>query len=363
MRRRREHLPLTFLRFAIRVNIGVTEPLNLNNRSEQPKKGMVPVTDLAPILHAVRLAAVLCHEVQRHHLTHSEKTGSEPVTIADYGVQAILCRALQQSFPNDSVIAEESARQFAELVAPEERTRITQLVAAVLGESTDESEVMDWLDYGKAGTPSRRWLIDPVDGTKGFLAQRHYVIAIALLEDDQPTAAVIGAPHFYEEAQEGALLFAANGEAFIQPMRQRTAPQPLRVSARTDPQTLRALESVDKSHASFSRMEQVRAAAGMDVSLVSRMDSQEKYAHIAAGEAELYLRLPRRPGGRPHMTWDHAPGMALVTAAGGKVTDVDGSPLDFSGGRTLNNQGVIVTNGHIHDHIIEAVQKVLHSEA
>lgn len=322
--------------------------------------------DLAPLLHAVRLSAVLCKEVQRHHITRSEKTGSEPVTIADYGVQAILCRALQQAYPNDAVIAEESARQFAELVTPEDRQRITQLVAAVLGESTDEAEISAWLDHGRQpeGTVSagRRWLIDPVDGTKGFLANRHYVIALALLEDDQPTAAVIGAPHFYGEDGPGALLYAAAGVGYVQSMATGGVPQRLAVSDRVEPKHLRAMESVDKSHASFERMARVRAAAGMDVNLVQRMDSQEKYAHIAAGEAELYLRLPRRPGGRPHMTWDHAPGMALVLAAGGKVTDVDGSPLDFSSGRTLNNHGVVVTNGHIHDAIIAAVQAVLREE-
>jgi 3'(2'), 5'-bisphosphate nucleotidase len=92
---------------------------------------------------------------------------------------------------------------------------------------------------------------------------------------------------------------------------------------------------------------------------LQHLDSMEKYARIAAGDAELYLRLPRLNSTRPFMTWDHAAGTALVEAAGGVVSDVDGSPLDFSHGRTLANQGIIVSNGHIHARVIQAVQKVL----
>ena len=89
------------------------------------------------------------------------------------------------------------------------------------------------------------------------------------------------------------------------------------------------------------------------------IDSMEKYARIAAGDAELYLRLPRMGSTRPFMIWDHCAGTAIVEAAGGKVTDVDGSPLDYSGGKTLNNQGIVVSNGAVHERVIAAVQKIL----
>jgi 3'(2'), 5'-bisphosphate nucleotidase len=52
----------------------------------------------------------------------------------------------------------------------------------------------------------------------------------------------------------------------------------------------------------------------------------------------------------------------LIRAAGGVATDVDGSPLDFSTGKIINNQGIIATNGHIHTRVIEAVQKLLAEE-
>ncbi|MDX1991236.1 MAG: inositol monophosphatase family protein [bacterium] len=322
------------------------------------------MTDLAPLIQAVRLAAILCREVQRHHIIHSEKTGQEPVTIADYGVQAILCRAIQQHFPGDAIIAEESGRQFAELVAPEQRRQIVQLVAGVLGQSVEEAQLIEWLDYGSVSSSvglSRWWLIDPVDGTKGFLALRHYVIAAGLVENGEPTAAVVGAPAFTKLDERGAVFYTDGDAGYMIPMSHRPdeAPHRLRVSEQRDPMQMRALESVDKSHAAHERMAEVRDQVGMSRELVERIDSQEKYCRIAAGEAELYLRLPRQAGGRPHMAWDHGPGTALVRAAGGTVTDVDGSPMNFMQGAVLKNQGIIATNGIVHDQVVEATQRVL----
>jgi 3'(2'), 5'-bisphosphate nucleotidase len=63
------------------------------------------------------------------------------------------------------------------------------------------------------------------------------------------------------------------------------------------------------------------------------------------------------------MVWDHAPGVALVLAAGGMVTDVDGSMLDFSQGRTLPNRGMLVSNGTVHERLIQAVAELLEEEA
>lgn len=81
---------------------------------------------------------------------------------------------------------------------------------------------------------------------------------------------------------------------------------------------------------------------------------------VAAGDADVYLRLPRLRSTRPHMIWDHASGAALVEAAGGVVSDVDGSPLDFSLGNTLaRNKGVIVANRRIHQRLVDATQQVL----
>jgi len=316
------------------------------------------VIDFQPMFTAVRQAAALCKRVQEHHIMSSEKAGREPVTIADYGSQAILGRAVSLAFPDDGILAEESGAQFIEIVPEDERKAVIALLAVILGIEVRQTDVVRWLDHGQGREAERTWVIDPIDGTKGFLALRNYVIAAGVMVDHKPVAGVIGSPAYPTLDRGGAMFHAQSGAAFMQPLAGGLAKR-IKVSDRTDAESVRALESVEKSHANHERMARVREAAGLGAASLTRIDSMEKYARIAAGGAELYLRLPRIDSTRPFMAWDHAAGTALVEAAGGLVTDIDGSPLDFSGGRALANQGIIVSNGHIHARVIAAVQKVL----
>ena len=120
----------------------------------------------------------------------------------------------------------------------------------------------------------------------------------------------------------------------------------------------RFCESVEAAHS--SQDDTARVAARLRILQPPfRIDSQCKYAAVARGDASIYMRLPTRKDYEEKI-WDHAAGMAVVQEAGGRVTDVAGRDLDFSLGRTLrSNQGVVVTNGHIHDQVIEAVREVL----
>ena len=87
-----------------------------------------------------------------------------------------------------------------------------------------------------------------------------------------------------------------------------------------------------------------------------RLDSQAKYAVVARGEADVYLRLPTRADYREKI-WDHAGGVLVVEEAGGQVTDIDGLPLDFTHGRELSaNRGVVVTNGRLHDDVLRTIR-------
>lgn len=317
--------------------------------------------NLEPIFEAVRRAAVLCHEVQRHYLVENSKAEKEPVTIADYGSQALICEAISRAFPNDCVLAEESGQQFLSLVDDDQRRQIVQLISTVMGRSVTETDVVHWLDFNTGIEASRTWVIDPIDGTKGFLAMRHFAIAVGVLEAGQVTAGVMGCPG-YPGYDRGALFYAQDGKTFAEPMTGGEARQVF-ASKTTEAAQIRVLESVEKSHASHDRMERVRMAAGLTDSVLERIDSQEKYARIAAGDGELYLRLPRLNSENRHMSWDHAAGAALVYASGANVTDIDGSPLDFTHGRLLaKNQGMIVSNGVIHDRVLEAVAQVLKDE-
>lgn len=314
--------------------------------------------DFQPLFHAVRQAAVLCRRVQENYLISSDKGGHEPVTIADYGAQAILSRAISQNFPDDAIMAEEQGGQFMELVSEDLRKEVIKLIGEILGTPVTQVEVVKWLDYGQNREAANTWVIDPIDGTKGYISLRNYAIAVGLMHERKPVGGIIGAPSYPGGAQ---LFHAQSGVAYMQPLT-GGAVKRIHASLRTEATTLRALESVEKSHANHDRMQHVREVAGLGEAELIHIDSMEKYARIAAGDAELYLRLPRIGSTRPFMIWDHCAGTAIVEAAGGKVTDVDGSPLDYSSGKTLNNQGIIVSNGAIHDRIIAAIQQVLKEE-
>ena len=120
----------------------------------------------------------------------------------------------------------------------------------------------------------------------------------------------------------------------------------------------RFCESVESGHSSHSHAAQIAEKLQIKNASV-RMDSQAKYATIAQGKAEIYLRLPTRVGYEEKI-WDHAAGMLVLEEAGGIVTDVYGHKLDYTQGSTLkNNTGVIASNPKIHDEVIAAVKAVL----
>src|SRR5690606_38060532 len=116
--------------------------------------------------------------------------------------------------------------------------------------------------------------------------------------------------------------------------------QPIRVSTVSDPAQARFCESVESGHSNQSTSARIAQQLGITHAPI-RMDSQAKYAAVARGEAEIYLRLPTSADYRENI-WDHAAGALLVTEAGGRVTDIAGRPLDFTqGARLERNAGII----------------------
>ncbi|MGB7442465.1 MAG: inositol monophosphatase family protein [Coleofasciculaceae cyanobacterium] len=88
---------------------------------------------------------------------------------------------------------------------------------------------------------------------------------------------------------------------------------------------------------------------------------QAKYDVVARGEAALYIRLPssQSPNKKQNI-WDHAAGAIVVEEAGGKVTDMLGKPLDFAcGSKLYNNQGIVASNGLIHQAVLAVVSERL----
>ncbi|MBL8130917.1 MAG: hypothetical protein JNL42_03595 [Anaerolineae bacterium] len=312
--------------------------------------------DLNPILNAVRLSAAATRRIRDVGMGARDKGLHDPVTLADYASQVILCRAVAQAYPDDALMGEERAAVFDSTLDAAGHESIARFVSETLDETLTVDQCRAWLEHGRDRDPARLWLIDPVDGTKGYIAGRRYAIAVALLVEGLPVAGVIGAPD--PTARDGGLICYGQGTiACIQPMSGGRAER-IAVTAQADPRKWRAVESFDRSHGNFSRAAHVYNALGIAPSRVGQYDSQIKYAMLAAGDAELFLRFPRDDQW-VNLAWDHAPGTALLQAAGGVITDLEGALIDFSTGAQLTARGMVATNGMIHDRVLEAVQEVL----
>lgn len=314
------------------------------------------MTDLTPLIPAVRQAVELCRRVQQSRFVRNDKGVNDPVTIADYGAQVILLRAIRQHFPDDGILSEEQGEQFMTLLSDDQRSEIAVLLGDVLGEPVAVDQIPAWLDHNRGVETPRMWCVDPVDGTKGFINMRHYTIAVGVLQQGAPVDALMGCPGHPSDDGRGVLFYTRAGAAYREPL-DGGEPTRLRVSPRTDMATVQVVGSVEWAHTDFETMARIYERLGIPEANVQQVDSQEKYGHVAGGMADLYFRLPRSASDRMWI-WDHAAGTALVVAAGGRVTDLGGQPIDFSQGRKLPNDGVVVTNGHIHHRVVETIRAV-----
>ena len=317
-------------------------------------------------VRAVRAASFACRAVRNAADPGKlDKADKSPVTVADFAAQALACRALQEAFPDDPVIGEEDA---AELRTGKQHAFASQVAAAVntagarfgMPRATDE-EVFGWIDRGGARDYSDRfWTIDPIDGTKGFLRGGQYAVSLALVENGELTVGVLGCPNLRHDGGPGALFCAVKGAGTtVRNLFRDGDETPLKVRAtRTaDPAGARLCESVESAHTSHGAAADVAAKLGVTAEPL-RLDSQAKYAEVARGGADVYLRLPTRKD-YVERIWDHAAGVLVVEEAGGRVTDVDGKPLDFTRGRGLDgNRGAVATNGPLHEAVLETIAAV-----
>jgi 3'(2'), 5'-bisphosphate nucleotidase len=161
------------------------------------------------------------------------------------------------------------------------------------------------------------------------------------------------------DGPRGALFAAVHGGgATVEPLA-GGAVRAIHVSDGGDAARWRLVESVESGHGHQSLQERIAVAVGVRGGSV-RMDSQAKYGAVARGEAVLYLRLPspKSPDYRENI-WDHAAGVLVVQEAGGRVSDLFGKRLDFArGSKMVDNRGVVVSNGRIHDRVLEELAAI-----
>lgn len=323
-------------------------------------------TERAAAIDAVTKACRLTRAVQDRLVAGSTlvKGDKSPVTVADFGAQAVVGHLLSLEFPRIPMVGEEDATALREPANATLKGHTVDLVRTVLPDLR-EPDVLRAIDAGmyEGGGTGRHWTLDPIDGTKGFLRLEQYAVALALIEDGEVVLGVMGCPNLphdpkNESAGRGCLFVAARGEGASVRSLDGGPSKPLFVRSSADPAHARFTESVESGHTDQDHSAQIARILGLQGTPV-RMDSQAKYAVVARGEASIYLRLPTRPD-YVEKIWDHAAGARIVTEAGGVVTDTRGEPLDFGLGRGLSaNKGVIVTNGSLHEQVLAAVRQVL----
>jgi 3'(2'), 5'-bisphosphate nucleotidase len=317
-------------------------------------------------VEAVLKASALCRTVQANLVDDASmsKKDRSPVTVADFGAQAVVTHVLRGAFPDLPLVGEEDA---AELRDPANAALTKKVVANVdaVVSGLDADTILELIDYGTyaGGAEGSHWTLDPIDGTKGFLRMDQYAVALALIEQGEVVLGVLGCPNMPvsgvdPEGEKGCVFIAVRGQGAFMRTLDDANERAIHVTEISDPAAANFCESVEAAHSSQDDAAQVAARLGI-TQPPFRIDSQCKYAAVGRGDASIYLRLPTQKGYEEKI-WDHAAGAIVIQEAGGRVTDVHGRDLDFSIGRTLrDNLGVIVTNGLLHDRVIEVVGEVL----
>ena len=146
---------------------------------------------------AVAAASIVCREVQNSldEVRSVTKDDKSPVTVADYASQAVVAMMLKQQLGEFVMVAEEASTFLRD---EDNRLLLDATVAAAkeVWENANADDLLDAIDLGAGDTTHHKfWTLDPIDGTKGFLRNQQYAIALGFIEDGTPTIGVMGCPN------------------------------------------------------------------------------------------------------------------------------------------------------------------------
>ncbi len=251
-------------------------------------------------------------EVMRRYASF-EKIADAPADIstdADRASQEMILREIHAAFPTDRLCGEESTPALAE---------------------------------SRNLSGPRLWIVDPIDGTRGFAKKNdEFSIMIGLVEMGTP---VLGA--VYEPAID-RLTYAIKGEG-CQVIEKDAIPRKVRVTATS--QLAAAVLSISRSQKEAGRKKLLDGFGAKDA--VETYSAGIKLAQVARGETDVYLG--------DYLTlkdWDVCAGHILVTEAGGTVTSVDGEPIHYEGtGKSLRGRGILATNGTLHPDALDVLKQ------
>ena len=247
-----------------------------------------PAADRGKLAQELRRIALMAGAaIMRHYATDFEvkqKDDNSPVTAADQEAEDIILRELASAIPGIPIVSEEQA---------------------AAGHVPEFSH--------------RFFLVDPLDGTKEFVNKNgEFTVNIALIEDRVPVAGVVYAP-----AKNRLFLGYGPGQAYEQDLPPHAegsldgAPDPKRIAVRR-PSEEGMVVVASRTHRDQKTDEYLNL---YKVKEFLAAGSSLKFCLVATGEADLYPRHGRT------MEWDTAAGHAVLAAAGGSVTQLDGTPL------------------------------------
>ncbi len=321
---------------------------------------------LLSAVETVKAACRIARRVQQdlESVRRITKDDRSPVTVADFAVQAAVHMGLAGTESPLRIVGEESAGALRETSQQAVRDAVVEAVREFRSAVTvdDVLAAIDACDHDASG--DAYWALDPVDGTKGFLRGQQYAIALARIEGGRVVFGVMGCPNL--PLDKTAPLDVADGSGTIYvALRGRGAWQidpdggdptstASRITVSPSPSAIRTCESVEASHSKQDDTQRILDHMGERGDPV-RLDSQCKYAVVARGQADAYLRLPTKRG-YVERIWDHAAGAIIATEAGAIVSDITGEPLDFGRGVGLEaNRGIVCATPLVHHRIIAAI--------
>lgn len=270
--------------------------------------------ELETAISAARLASktILRHYADGFETEH--KIGvdqySEPVTIADRESSRIIVDVLSAAFRDDGVLSEE-----------EEDDPATRL------------------------TKQRNWIVDPIDGTSGFVNHDgDFAVQIGLADGAVPVLGVVLLP-FYD-----VLTYAVRGSGAFVVTGENSSPVKLRTSEISALNKLKL--AMSRNHAS-PRMSRIIAEFGF-AEIVRRGSVGLKVGLIAEQECDIYIH----PSPRTKL-WDTCGPQVILEEAGGRFTDLFGQEYRYDRADVQNHNGIIATNGVSHEAVIERMKPLL----
>ena len=239
---------------------------------------------------------------------HKKGDPGDPVTQADREANEIIVEGLRKAFPGDGLLAEES------------------------------------VDTGRRLCHERAWMIDPLDGTKDFIAGTgDFAVQIGLAMGGESVLGVV-----YQPVPDVLYLAARGHGAWV--VRPDVAPEQMRVSERTE--LTHARLAVSRSHRS-PRMEWVVRA--LDIAEeVPRGSVGIKIGLITERQCDLYIHLSSQT-----KQWDTCAPEAILTEAGGLLTDLWGEPLRYNTPDVRNYNGLVAAGKAAHPSIIRKLAPLL----